>query len=113
MAKFVPTTRIKCGLPTIEQIPMDRLSILQYALLELNKSMQDLRTEANRTRHDQVSAGGFDYRYGVFNGIRFGFSSIVIFKAGVDDYDLFSDQVMAYENEIQFLWSKYLDGSTQ
>ncbi|WP_455154130.1 hypothetical protein [Cupriavidus campinensis] len=112
MSQFVPTTRIKCGMPTVYQIPLDSLSILEYALLELHRSMRDLRIRANQERLAMPCRGAsFNYLNGVFSGIRFGFASILSFKAGLDDYDEFQDHVMAYENEIQFLWSKYQDGA--
>ncbi|QWE93320.1 hypothetical protein [Cupriavidus sp. EM10] len=44
----------------------------------------------------------------MFNGVRFGFVSALLFCGDTDeDYYVFSERVQAYENEIQFLWSIY------
>ena len=107
MSTFQPTLRIQCGFPTIYEIPLNRLSILQHAMLELEKRMLDLRVEANLMRLKPQRSGCFDYLHGMLNGIRFGFASLLIFGVGLDDYDIFRERTEAYENELSFLFGRY------
>ena len=98
--------RIMPHIRTMYQIPLDELSLFQYAMIELEKAMLAIRKEANTVRLKPFMYRGhqhFDYLEGQLQGIRFGFASLLIFKTG--DYSEFEERAVAYEAEMHFLTS--------
>ena len=99
-------SRIMPHIRTMYEKPLDELSLIEYALIELDKAMLSIRKEANYVRLRPYMYRGFqhfDYLEGQLQGIRFGFASLLIFRTY--EYSEFFERAEAYNAEIGFLTS--------
>lgn len=90
----------------VARIPLSQLTPYQCALIELRSAMQDIRVFANERRLRWWTPREIGkYYLGILHGIRYSWSSILIFQTG--DYYEFARTGDAFMLEAEFLLGAY------
>ena len=93
--------------------PMAHLSITDSYLIELESCLHEIREAANSHRAMQPESRQYDrphlsYLTGKLHGVRFGFSTLLIYKAGTLYDDVVSDASDRAMSEADFLLGSYI-----